>query len=221
MIEFTACHVRELKGAPLSCLVLLAISPLPLSREYLERTSGYTDKTVKMALDYLKDMQYIVRSRSGWCLSDGFQLPFYRKNSESGSIIIIDSESPDSIELKVNNNNSRKNSDPLIEDRKNSDNLLSLLRGVGVKENGRVLAMLQMPHVTEDYIQAKIKEHKAAGYDGARWAGLLIKTIEQAEPVVVVEKSPNGHPLDCNCAECSFGKFSKWRNYEPGNEEEE
>ena len=69
MIEFTVSKVRELKGAPLACLVLLSLSSLPVSKEWLARTAGYTDKPISQALSYLQDQGYVGWSRSGWSLA--------------------------------------------------------------------------------------------------------------------------------------------------------
>lgn len=63
--------VKELKGAPLAILVLLSLSPVAVSREWLEVYSGYSDKPVSKALYYLEENGFILRSAGGWRLSDG------------------------------------------------------------------------------------------------------------------------------------------------------
>lgn len=62
--------VRELKGAPLSIWFVLQIVRQPCKQEYLERKSGYTDKPVSQALQYLKEIGLVVYlPLAGWMLS--------------------------------------------------------------------------------------------------------------------------------------------------------
>ena len=69
--------VRELKGAPLSIYVLLGLVQQRVTQEYLERSTGYTDKPVSQALAYLQEIGLVDHTRSGWQLikSDQIQLP--------------------------------------------------------------------------------------------------------------------------------------------------
>jgi biotin operon repressor len=65
--------VRELKGAPLSILMALTVVNQPVTQEWLERATGYTDKPISQALAYLEEIGLAVKSRAGWLLSDGSQ----------------------------------------------------------------------------------------------------------------------------------------------------
>lgn len=69
--------VRELKGAPLSILMVLSMVQQRVTQEYLERSTGYTDKPVSQALAYLQEIGLADHTRSGWQLikSDRLQLP--------------------------------------------------------------------------------------------------------------------------------------------------
>ena len=69
--------VRELKGAPLSIIMVLSLVQQRVSQEYLERSTGYTDKPVSQALAYLQEIGLADHTRSGWQLikSDRIQLP--------------------------------------------------------------------------------------------------------------------------------------------------
>jgi hypothetical protein len=122
MISFTVAILRTLKGAPLSIVIALALSPTRVGNEYLARVTGYTDKTVAQALNYLAEIQLINRTSSGWGLAAGFQLPLMipgsvaaaaevesesekfrlddlsRKNSDS-----IDTTTTTAINLNINN----------------------------------------------------------------------------------------------------------------------
>ncbi len=86
---FTARMVRELKGAPLSCLILIMLAGMPVSNEWLCRMSGYTDKPVAQALKLLSSPEYqlICRTSGGWRLADAFQLALINRNfSDSFSL---------------------------------------------------------------------------------------------------------------------------------------
>jgi len=210
-LELTTSKIRGLKGAPLSCLVLLALSTTRVSQEWLERQSGYTDKPVSQALAYLSEEGYISQSSSGWALAEGFQLPLglnlgddlSRKNSDSDLIIITTSACE--VESVNNNNNrdaSRKNSDsyPVI------DPELSEWLGQGsIYLNDRTRAMLALPHVTAAYVKAKVLEYRAKNLGGPQWAGLLIKAIEKNEPAPALAE--NGHLADCECGDCAVRRF--------------
>jgi len=63
MTQFTNQMVRELKGPALSVVVLLILNPGGVSQEFLERSSGYTDKPISQALAYLAETGRIVKTR--------------------------------------------------------------------------------------------------------------------------------------------------------------
>jgi len=66
-IEFDFTKVRGLKGAPLSCLIVMAMVGQPITAEFLERHTGYTDKPVNAALLLLQDIGLITRNeRYAW-----------------------------------------------------------------------------------------------------------------------------------------------------------
>ena len=80
MLEFNVSQVRELKGAPLSVIALLSISPLPVSQDWLARSSGYTDKPIHQACQYLQEQGLIERTRSGWFMPKAAQAPLAIQN---------------------------------------------------------------------------------------------------------------------------------------------
>lgn len=73
----TATLLRTLKGCPLSVLMALALAGGPVSAEWIERTTGYSDKTVGSALQFLLENQFCTRNeRYGWQIAAGMmQLP--------------------------------------------------------------------------------------------------------------------------------------------------
>ena len=62
--------VKELKGAGISILVLLSVSPVPVTQKWLEIHSGYSDKPVSDALYYLREHGFSVKAARGWLISD-------------------------------------------------------------------------------------------------------------------------------------------------------
>ena len=73
MLEFNVSQVRELKGAPLSVIAQLSISPLPVSQDWLARSSGYTDKPIHQACQYLQEQGLIEHTRLGWFMPKAVQ----------------------------------------------------------------------------------------------------------------------------------------------------
>ncbi len=60
--------VRELKGAPLSIVMVLSLVHQRVTQEYLERATGYTDKPVSQALAYLQEVGLADHTLAGWQL---------------------------------------------------------------------------------------------------------------------------------------------------------
>jgi biotin operon repressor len=77
MMQFTAESLRTLKGAPLSILMAMILAKQPVSAQYLEAVTGYTDKPIQTGLRMLKEFGYITRNgRYNWQLASNIeQLP--------------------------------------------------------------------------------------------------------------------------------------------------
>jgi hypothetical protein len=69
--------VRELKGAPLSIVMVLMMVKQRVTQEFLQAATGYTDKPVAAALKYLQETGVVDHTSSGWLLlkGDHEQLP--------------------------------------------------------------------------------------------------------------------------------------------------
>lgn len=68
--------VRELKGAPISIVIALSMVNMRVTQEWLERSTGYTDKPVSQALAYLREIGMADKTSSGWQLTgEAQQLP--------------------------------------------------------------------------------------------------------------------------------------------------
>ena len=94
MLHINVRQVRELKGASLAVLVLLAQAPQPVNKAWLARSSGYSDKPVKAACDYLLEQGLIDNCPTGWRLAAESQKP------------------PEEHELEDDEVETRNNSDP-------------------------------------------------------------------------------------------------------------
>jgi hypothetical protein len=60
--------VREMKGTPLSIIIALGLVHQRVSQEWLERSTGYTDKPISQALQYLREVGLVDQTSSGWQL---------------------------------------------------------------------------------------------------------------------------------------------------------
>ena len=68
----------DLKGAPLSILVVLSITKRSVSVTSLCEKTGWSDKTVKAGLRLLEDRQMVAQEDSRFMLAgDNLQLPLY------------------------------------------------------------------------------------------------------------------------------------------------
>lgn len=224
MITFSVSDVRTYKGAALSCLVLLALSPLPVTQEWLERSSGYTDKPISQALSYLAELGRIVHTRSGWHLTDSsvqmalgmvdvltesYPQPVdnlvsnelimsrnyseSRNNSDSNPITIIrplikDTQDFELQELNTNSSVSRNYSDSHSE-------IWTALARLGCFKNDRTRVMVEMPHVTLEYIKSLAAQLNEQGKGGVKHAGMFVKYCEQNTPVEAVLDTSRGQSV--------------------------
>ena len=79
-------NLRALKGAPVSVFLALMFAGRdkigPVSNEWLERATGYSDKPVSQALAVLKDYHLVLQTSRGWTLANGaVQLPLMVEDS--------------------------------------------------------------------------------------------------------------------------------------------
>ena len=99
-VEFTDSTVLTLKGAPLSCLIILAMAGQPLSAQCLERKTGYSDKIVNKALLTLQDLGMVTRNeRYAWRIAINVsQLPLMALPDENEPYIqpqVVDFDEPE------------------------------------------------------------------------------------------------------------------------------
>jgi hypothetical protein len=163
---FTSRMVRELKGAPLACLILLMICDGGVANEWLCRMSGYTDKPIAQALKLLSSPEYqlIRKTRGGWSISKGFQLALYDE-SRKNSVPTTTTSGNELINL-INTEVvvvSRKNSDsesgeeeiPSDDERIYLQNL-EMCKAVGIGEP-TASRISELQHVTPEFIESHVR----------------------------------------------------------------
>ncbi len=106
--------VRELKGAPLSIVLVLSLVHQRVTQEYLERATGYTDKPVSQALAYLQEVGLADHTSAGWQLIEQAvkQLPLplaldekVQETEKPGDLSRNNSDSNESVVVVVNTDN--------------------------------------------------------------------------------------------------------------------
>lgn len=99
MIQFSALSVRALKGAPLSCLLVLMFEGSPMGEQLISAMTGYSINSVHPALGLLELYGYVTHnSRYAWQISmDVRQLPLGEALSSECEMGTVD----DSQKLRV------------------------------------------------------------------------------------------------------------------------
>ena len=188
---FTARLVRELKGAPLSCFVLLLFSGTSVSNEWLCRMSGYTDKPIAQALKLLAGPEYqlICKSRGGWTLSKDFQLALgndeSRKNSVPTTTTYINTNLLTEEVVVVSRKISDSDEDPTFLAN------METCKELGIGEPSASL-ISGMTHVSPEYIRAHV-----TGLQKGETKGLAIVRIRNGEePTAPNPKSKKDAVID-------------------------
>ena len=151
--------VRTLKGAPLSILMILRLIGQPATAEYLERTSGYTDKPVNAALLLLEEYGLISRNgRYSWQICDGVQqLPLMNLISEPSQEENPDSQGEENLSSDEDNSDSFGGTRNLSESElfRVSENLAAC-DAADIREPKRS-RLSKMPHVTAALIRYHVQ----------------------------------------------------------------
>jgi len=180
----TRTDIRNLKGAPLSVFLLLHLERQPCPNYHLIRWTGYTDKTIAAACDYLAspEVQLITRTPGGWVIAQNYQpaLPYPpppeggieggqgHQHGEIPSLFVVDVNS----NILINNNNNSDGISPTPANRKEPPQQSEpaeiaecwrLLAEAGIKRNTRTERILAQPHITPAYISAVLETPVPAG----------------------------------------------------------
>jgi hypothetical protein len=187
--------VHDLKGAPLSIIVVMKILRRPVMELELIQYCGYDKGTITKALRKLTDpflFGIVARVRGGWSLAENVQLPLSWGEiaSKSGDsplfsttttikeLIKRDTEDSSSRTTKSGNFPLLENASPEERER------WAALKKCGIFYNRMTAALIKLEHVTPEYIAAKADEYKNSGRGGRRNVGLLITAIGANEPLL-------------------------------------
>jgi hypothetical protein len=219
--------VRELKGAPLSIIIALGLVRQRVSQGWLERSTGYTDKPISQALQYLREVGLVDETSSGWQLvkENAKQLPLVMQIEEDiEPQSDLEEEKPiqteviqecrnysDSLLTYLINDSNNININQVSkvsndEKRKNSDldpiieENLETFRELGIRINKRTSNLARMKHITRDYIIGTVNNLKQG-----ELLGLAIIRMEQGDGI----PPPKKHKTGCGCNEC-LARYGEW-----------
>jgi hypothetical protein len=182
--------IRQLKGAPLSCYIALVIVHQPVTIEWLSRVTGYTDKPVTAAMNYLQELGIAGRIslKGGFFLQDDFMQ--LQLNDRNYSDDIPTTATATIVEKK------KLRSAAAEEVRNNSDVYLKLKKA-GVGEP--TLSLLASdPQITPEVVDLQIRNQKNSGAS----VGLLIHRLRSHDEIQ--------HPKHCQCHQCRHQYADGW-----------
>ena len=202
--------LRSLKGAPLSCLVALMFANQPVGKEWLARVTGYSDKPVSSAMDYLLEMGFVTNAArtESWELHSQIRqlmignpellLESTRNNSDSD---------PTTTALTKDNNNQEKAvAEEQVEEQEIVDNnfaeSLALIKSAGIGEP-MASRLARMHHINPYYLIGHILQ---AQRDDTN-IPLLIHRLRSRDPAPRLNR--NYHLVGCKCSQCFHFVYSQ------------
>lgn len=210
--------VKECKGAALSILVLLATNQQlrggAVAQEWLERHSGYTDKTVSQALVYLRETGRITQTAAGWLLAgpaplapDAAEPPSPEADGEMSREISDSSTTPSAIDPDVIKIEAEEEGGVgIIPTQANLERVeanLAALKKWGVGRNEKTIVLAARPEVTPQQIEAialrLISEKRFS-------TGLLIAAVQSGDQPV--PNLPNKYALHSQKRDPA--EYAKW-----------
>ena len=178
-IENPLKMIRELKGAPMSVLLALAIVRQPVKEIWLVSVTGYTENTVRSALRYLTEVGYVKQiSGQSWQIANSFQLPLMDVKPS-----IFEGLPATTTAININNSNNLR---AVVVEKEKPQNLRVLpekigvydrLKSIGVGEPNRS-RLANMEHITLDYLNAHYEHWKLEN----KPLGLLIHRLRSCDP---------------------------------------
>jgi hypothetical protein len=162
-----------LKGAAISILLALQFSRKPMSNRKLQKATDYSDKSISLGLEKLKDKGVVRRSQGGWILAFDFFETGYMPTKDS-ELFRTDGNSS-STTTDINNVN-QFNDSIVVDSRKNS--AYQALRDAGIYDP-KASDLVELKYVTEEFVKAHAEYGKLAN----NGIGLIINRIEKGEPV--------------------------------------
>jgi len=196
--------LRSLKGAPLSCLVALMFASQPVGKEWLSRITGYSDKPVSAALDYLLEMGFVTsggRYHSWQINQQAIQLPLGTTQMLTESTRNFSDSNPTTTALIVERNEQKLKAVEGKQTSRNFSDSHELLRYAKIGEPMATI-LADSDHTSPYFIAAhilKAREDKIA-------IPLLIHRMKEKDPAP--DLNQNYHLLGCDCLECDHLRFS-------------
>jgi hypothetical protein len=183
-----------LKGVRLAVYLFLSNHPEGLTQRNLEIKTGSTDKTVSAALEYLKEAGLAIRTRAHdnherWFVTAGLEV---ERVGDSPTPIIIIKDITESINQESKTIGVGKI--PTLPEGKPAAEVEAIwaeLYPAGVLRNNRTDELVQMPHITPEYVKAKRDEFKRRKQGGMAFAPIFIQALEQNQPI---EEGTNDEP---------------------------
>ena len=169
--------LRELKGAPLSVLLALALVKQPVQIVWIESVTGYTDDTIVKALRTLTEFNYAVRiGRESWQIATTIQLPFIPEAlpepDKKLNPKISDLKPSTTTDININHSNNLR---AVVVPEKIG--VYDRLKSIGVGEPNRS-RLANMEHITLDYLNAHYEHWKLEN----KPLGLLIHRLRSCDP---------------------------------------
>jgi len=196
--------LRSLKGAPLSCLVALMFASQPVGKEWLSRITGYSDKPVSAALDYLLEMGFVTSSGRyhAWQINhQAIQLPLETTQMLSESSRNYSDSNPTTTALIVESNNQKLKAVAAIQRSRNFSDSHELLQSAKVGEPMATI-LAESDHTSPYYVAAHILKAREDNIS----TSLLIHRMREKDPAP--DLNQNYHLMGCDCLDCDHFRFS-------------
>lgn len=212
--------LRSLKGAPLSCLVALMFANQPVGKEWLARVTGYSDKPVSAAMDYLLEMGFVSNAArtESWELHSRIR-QLMVGNPElflESSRNISDSE-PTTTALNIDSNNKQEiavaEEVEVEEEIVTSDfsESLEIIKSAGIGEP-MASRLARMSHINPNYLIAHVLQAQKDEIN----IRLLIHRLRSRDPAPRLNQ--NYHLVGCKCSQCFHFVYSQDKGLLPFEE---
>ena len=202
--------LRSLKGAPLSCLVALMFANQPVGKEWLARVTGYSDKPVSSAMDYLLEMGFVTNAAR----TESWELHAQIRQLMIGNPELLlestrnnsDSDPTTTALTKDNNKQEKAVAEEQVEEQEIVDNnfaeSLALIKSAGIGEP-MASRLARMHHINPYYLIGHILQ---AQRDETN-IRLLIHRLKSRDPAPKLNQ--NYHLVGCKCGQCFHFVYSQ------------
>jgi hypothetical protein len=199
--------LRSLKGAPLSCLVALMFANQPVGKEWLARVTGYSDKPVSAAMDYLLEMGFVTNAArtESWELHSQIRqlmignpellLESSRNNSDSEpttTALNTDSNINQEKAVVVNAVEASDQEEIVTSD---FDESLEIIKSAGIGEP-MASRLARMHHINPYYLIGHVLQAQRDEIN----IRLLIHRLRSRDPAPRLNQ--NYHLVGCKCNQC-------------------